>query len=166
MYRPSSLAQKRIQELERRLAPQPCGHPGACIVSTDEGTGHCAWCEEVAELRARLEQADDELDAVDEALGEFYCPVLDEDDQPCGSYYEDHGVHLMRHELEKLQTLADCVPEAKEWLVALCYTIDDLLSGNVNSPEIRSKALYDISRQQIAARALAARIEEAKDGGT
>ena len=31
---------------------QPCGHPRACIVSSDEGTGHCAWCEEVAAARA------------------------------------------------------------------------------------------------------------------
>ena len=31
---------------------QPCGHPVACIVSSDEGTAHCAWCEEVAAARA------------------------------------------------------------------------------------------------------------------
>jgi kynureninase len=24
---------------------EPCGHPTACIVSTDEGTSYCGWCE-------------------------------------------------------------------------------------------------------------------------
>jgi hypothetical protein len=31
--------------------PQPCGHPTACITSSDEGTSYCAWCEDVARLR-------------------------------------------------------------------------------------------------------------------
>ena len=25
----------------------PCGHPVACVVSSDEGTNYCGWCEEV-----------------------------------------------------------------------------------------------------------------------
>jgi len=28
-----------------------CGHPPAAIVSSDEGTQYCAWCEEVANLQ-------------------------------------------------------------------------------------------------------------------
>lgn len=28
--------------------PMPCGHPRGCIVQDEEGTAHCAWCEEMA----------------------------------------------------------------------------------------------------------------------
>jgi len=35
----------------------PCGHPRGCLVQDEEGTAHCAWCEEVAWLRGKLEQA-------------------------------------------------------------------------------------------------------------
>lgn len=33
---------------------QPCGHPGACVASSDEGSSYCRWCEEVARLTADL----------------------------------------------------------------------------------------------------------------
>lgn len=46
---------------------------------------------------ADLAQARAELAAVDEALGEFYCSM-----RGGGSFYLDHGVHLMRAELERL----------------------------------------------------------------
>lgn len=53
--------------------------------------------------RFLLNQARRELAAVDEALGEFYCPVRDpETGEERGSFYLDHGVHLMRAELERL----------------------------------------------------------------
>jgi len=35
--------------------PQLCGHPTACVVSTDERTGYCGWCADVARLREGLE---------------------------------------------------------------------------------------------------------------
>jgi len=108
---------------------------------------------EATGLRAQLEQAHDELDAVDESLGEFYCHVLVGDDEPCGSYYEDHGVHIMRHELEKLEALADCVPEA------------ELLKRLANDAEFVGQASWrDSMTNQDAreARALAARIEKAQ----
>ena len=51
-----------------------------------------------------LTQAREELAAVDESLGEFYAPVLDpETDEPCGSFWKDHGVWVMRDELERAQ---------------------------------------------------------------
>jgi len=28
----------------REAEEQPCGHPAACIVSSDEGTNYCGWC--------------------------------------------------------------------------------------------------------------------------
>lgn len=55
-------------------------------------------------INRELTQARRELAAIDEALGEFYCPVLDpETEEPSGSYFLDHGVHIMRMELERLQ---------------------------------------------------------------
>lgn len=35
-----------VERLERRLAPMPCGHPGACA----DDAGHCGWCEDAEEL--------------------------------------------------------------------------------------------------------------------
>lgn len=34
----------------------PCGHPDACVVSSDEGTHYCRWCEEVGALEAQIEE--------------------------------------------------------------------------------------------------------------
>jgi coenzyme F420-reducing hydrogenase delta subunit len=53
-----------------------------------------------------LTQARDELAAVDKELGEFYCPVLDENDQPCGSFYKDHGVNVMRQAMKMAEHVA------------------------------------------------------------
>jgi hypothetical protein len=33
----------------------PCGHPRVCLVCTDEGTHHCAWCEDIESTLAELE---------------------------------------------------------------------------------------------------------------
>lgn len=67
------------------------------------------------ELAEALTQARAELAAVDEALGEFYCPVLDpETDEPCGSFYKDHGVNVMRQALEMAEhTAAEAGLEAE-----------------------------------------------------
>lgn len=52
---------------------------------------------------ADLAQARRELAAVDETLDEFYCPVRGIGGEN-GSFYLDHGVHLMRAELERLRS--------------------------------------------------------------
>lgn len=52
--------------------------------------------------RTELKEARRELAAVDEALGEFYCSVRGIDGE-ADSFYLDHGVHLMRAELERLR---------------------------------------------------------------
>lgn len=53
-------------------------------------------------LEAELTQAREELAAVDASLGDFYAPVLDpETDELCGSFWKDHGVWVMREELER-----------------------------------------------------------------
>ena len=53
-------------------------------------------------LIQELRQAREELAAVDESLGEFYAPVLEpETDEPCGSFWKDHGVGVIRQELER-----------------------------------------------------------------
>lgn len=31
-----------------------CGHPGACVVGADEGTAHCAWCEDKTRWKGLL----------------------------------------------------------------------------------------------------------------
>ena len=45
-----------------------CGHPVACIKSTDEGTHHCGWCEELAEARAENERLREEITSARIAL--------------------------------------------------------------------------------------------------
>jgi len=74
------------------------------------------------ETRADLTQALEELSAVDEALGEFYCPVLDpETDEPCGSYWKDHGVNMMRQALDvALQAAQDQSDEVQELWLSPC----------------------------------------------
>jgi len=75
-----------------------------------------------------------ELSAVDEALGEFYCPVRDPDtDEPCGSFYKDHGVSIAMEELRKAQQEAAWLRRQNEWLnsslgAALCR-LQDLQSA-------------------------------------
>lgn len=55
-------------------------------------------------LRATITQQRAELAAVDKSLGVFYCPVLDpETGEECGSFYEDHGIHIVVEELRKAQ---------------------------------------------------------------
>jgi len=55
-------------------------------------------------LVEELTQACEELAAVDESLGEFYAPVLDpETDEPCGSFWKDHGAWHAIEELELAQ---------------------------------------------------------------
>jgi len=70
----------------------------------------------VLERDKELSQARDELAAVDEALGEFYCPVLDpETDEPCGSFWKDHGVNMIRQALDLArQDWAEAVDRCEE----------------------------------------------------
>lgn len=46
-----------LSAAKRRL---PCGHPAACVESSDEGTSFCRWCEDVGRLteQARLRDID------------------------------------------------------------------------------------------------------------
>ena len=46
LARKITAALEQVQAAER--TPQPCGHPRACIVSSDEGTHYCGWCEQCA----------------------------------------------------------------------------------------------------------------------
>jgi len=95
-----------------------------------------------SQARQEAERLRGELSAVDEALGEFYCPVRDPDTgEPCGSFYKDHGVSIAIEELRKareeiavddvllaeynrvLEAVppcpvhgAQCVPHALEWI--------------------------------------------------
>ena len=51
-------ALEQAQAAER--APQPCGHPMACVVSSDEGTHYCGWC---ASLAAALSEQSEAIQA-------------------------------------------------------------------------------------------------------
>ena len=45
---------RMMQEIDRLKSLQPRGHPKSCIVSDDThmgGTGHCAWCEDIAKIQ-------------------------------------------------------------------------------------------------------------------
>ena len=44
-------------EGEKASAPQPCGHPAACVVSSEEGTAYCGWCADVAAWTTKEVQA-------------------------------------------------------------------------------------------------------------
>ena len=39
-----SISDIALHQLFSDIATQVCGHPVACIISTDEGTHHCGWC--------------------------------------------------------------------------------------------------------------------------
>ena len=68
-----------------------CGHPIACIRSTDEGTHHCGWCEELAKAEEEIAVANAKLAVMTELLlqvdvwlhdwaekgGELYLPADD-----------------------------------------------------------------------------------------
>jgi len=45
-----------------------CGHPTACIVSDDEGTNYCGWCESEGTHAARITQLQAQLAEMREAL--------------------------------------------------------------------------------------------------
>lgn len=59
---------KQMREL------QPCGHPIACVVSSDEGTNHCGWCADVARLGEALEAVAKTKPRVDTQLRPTRCP--------------------------------------------------------------------------------------------
>jgi hypothetical protein len=42
---------------------QPCGHPVAAVVSSDEGTAYCSECEREARLMAKMDAWQDAADA-------------------------------------------------------------------------------------------------------
>ncbi len=46
----------------------PCGHPRVCLVSTDEGTHHCAWCEDKARWEGLLAVAADNAEGFRQML--------------------------------------------------------------------------------------------------
>ena len=52
---------------------QPCGHPAACIVNSEEGTSYCGWCAEVARLREALADLFDQVGTTPDAYGEMWC---------------------------------------------------------------------------------------------
>ncbi len=81
-----------------------------------------------AEWTTELEQAREELAAVDESLGDFYAPVLNpETEEPCGSFWKDHGVWAMRDALElaraELERLRAFVPSPE--LMQRLATLDE-----------------------------------------
>jgi len=108
------------QALDDRLGPQewtldgPTAH-GLYDVYDGDDNRFFTGVEEVARfiacartwlpaLVAKLCQAREELAAVDESLGKFYAPVLDpETDEPCGSFWKDHGAWHAIEELELAQ---------------------------------------------------------------
>lgn len=54
----SWLGYERVcRELRESLAPMSCGHPGACVVSDEEGTSHCGWCAAIEAERRTEEMA-------------------------------------------------------------------------------------------------------------
>ena len=64
-----------IQKYGKREPPvQPCGHPAACVVSGDEGTQWCGWCDTATRL---ADERDEALAAV-EAMRERCAGVADE----------------------------------------------------------------------------------------
>ena len=77
-----------------------------------------------AEVRAELTQAHEELAAVDRALGEFYCPVLNpETGEECGAYFQDHGVMDMSCALQRQQ---DDAEELRQQLAQARAELKDL----------------------------------------
>ena len=58
--------ERRIAALEAGFAEKQmiCGHPVAAVVTADEGTSHCGWCEELAEARAEKERLEQTLEIV------------------------------------------------------------------------------------------------------
>lgn len=58
--------------------PMPCGHPGVCVISTDDdrdATQYCAWCADIARLEGSLEIAADNADGFREMLVKCECEV-------------------------------------------------------------------------------------------
>src|SRR3990167_5310060 len=45
---------------EMPAEPQPCGHPAACVVSSDDGTNQCGWCADKRQLYAAYVYAEDQ----------------------------------------------------------------------------------------------------------
>ena len=58
--------QQQQAEVERLKALQPCGHPNADIVSSDEGTQYCGRCAEID--RAVKQERDRCLDVMEGVL--------------------------------------------------------------------------------------------------
>jgi len=106
-----------------QLTPKPCpfcGHEKITCWKRDDGWAvkcrGCAteinsyvsekaaiehWNTRPADLEAvtaERDQAQAELSAIDEALGEFHCPV-----DGGGAFFKDHGVHLAMRRIEELE---------------------------------------------------------------
>jgi len=140
--------------LDDRLGPQewtldgPTAH-GLYDVYDGDGNRFFTGVEEVARFIAcartwlpalveELRQAREELaviragcDAVDESPGKFYAPVLDpETDEPCGSFWKDHGAW---HAIEVLgrarQELAAVLEHNKELFEALDEEKDEVVQA-------------------------------------
>ena len=71
---------QRDVDMARLKESQPCGHPAACIVSSDEGTSYCGWCADVARLREACEfalsYAKGEWDAVNRHPGSHHAEYV------------------------------------------------------------------------------------------
>jgi len=88
---------------ESRLRePQLCGHPAAAIKSTDEGTSHCAWCEEVGRLEDWVADLQAGMYVNCIYCGHRYGP---EDDVPAtmADVLKEHIEHCPEHPASKLR---------------------------------------------------------------
>ena len=90
----------------------------------------------------------------------IHSDVMDDFCRMCAA---DERIAALEAELEQLQVLAECVPEAS-LLLDLARLLDYVLSRNRKAPS--PDRLEAIGRSQVQARALAARIEKAQKEAT
>lgn len=62
------IAWTALRDLAAALEPMACGHPGACVVTGDEGTSHCMACEREGNLKNRVGELEVALGQADQVI--------------------------------------------------------------------------------------------------
>ncbi|MBU0847249.1 hypothetical protein KKH23_08725, partial [Patescibacteria group bacterium] len=109
-------------EVHEERGGMPCGHPRSCIVQDDEGTGYCAWCEDVARLREalarRIHKHRADLASVLHARNEFAEQIYEWYEECC------EEVERLREELEQAEARGATMSEVA-WLRKLILDSGD-----------------------------------------
>ena len=83
-------------------------------------------------IKQAAQRQSEELAAVDEALGEFYAPVLDpETEEPCGSFWKDHGVNVAMQVLETERLRAEHAEALAQLVTPELAALLEWLANNV-----------------------------------